>query len=83
VCWEFSWCAQTGVEAWLLYNRVNTKTEKEFNSPMLGFGPDITFSNVLELNVTYAIPLFLSESLSFSQEHPFINVDLIAVRAVE
>ncbi|MGC3946352.1 MAG: hypothetical protein QM762_17840 [Chryseolinea sp.] len=58
----------------LLYMLANTKTNEQFDSPMIGIGPGITFSNALDLNISYAIPLFSSEKLATSFDTPFINV---------
>lgn len=41
----------------LLYNVVNTKSEKSFTHPIFGYGAGVTFFNGLSLNISYATPI--------------------------
>lgn len=58
----------------LLYNLVNTTTNKSFNLPMFGTGIGLTFYNGLDLNVSVGIPLLSNHPLSRSFDYPYINV---------
>lgn len=58
----------------LLYNLVNTKTNKEFNMPLLGLGLGVTFYNALDFNVSYGIPIFPDRGISNSFDNSFLNI---------
>lgn len=58
----------------LLYNLVNTKTNKEFNMPVIGTGPGVTFFNGLDLNFSIGVPIFSNQSFASSFDHPFFNL---------
>ncbi len=55
----------------LLYNLVNVKTSKEFNFPIVGLGLGLTFSNALDFNVTFGVPIVKTEE--FSLKNNLIN----------
>lgn len=58
----------------LLYNLVNTKSNKEFNMPLIGAGLGVTFYNALDFNVTYGVPIFSDSDFNKSFNNSFINV---------
>jgi hypothetical protein len=58
----------------LLYNLVNTKSNSEFNMPLIGAGFGLTFYNSLDFNITYGVPIFSDSDFEKSFENSFINV---------
>ncbi len=58
----------------LLYNMVNVKTDSEFKFPMLGIGTGLTFSNALDLNLSWGIPIFPDKGFDASFQNSFINL---------
>lgn len=58
----------------LLYNLVNTTTNKGFNLPMFGTGIGLTFYNGMDLNVSVGIPILTNQKLSRSHDYTFFNV---------
>lgn len=56
----------------ILYSLVNTKTQKEFNMPIIGIGAGVTFYNGLDFNISYGVPILASEAISST--HSFVNV---------
>jgi len=58
----------------LLYNLVNTKTNKEFNMPMVGTGIGLTFYNALDFNICYGVPIFPNSDFQKSINNNFINI---------
>ena len=60
----------------MLYNLVNTKTEREFNMPLIGVGVGITFYNGLDLNLTYGVPIIPDAPISASNSFWNMGVDV-------
>lgn len=58
----------------LLYNLVNTKSNKVFNMPLIGTGVGITFFNALDLNLTYGVPIFSDSDFGKSFDNSFFNL---------
>lgn len=56
----------------LLYNLVNTKTEKEFTMPLIAAGAGLTFYNGLDFNVSWGVPIFSNKPISTT--HGFWNI---------
>ncbi|MCU0440639.1 MAG: hypothetical protein MUC49_22320 [Raineya sp.] len=56
----------------ILYNLVNTKTQKEFNMPLIGVGTGLTFFNGLDINVSYGVPILPNEKIS--SKNGFYNI---------
>lgn len=56
----------------ILYNLVNTKTEKEFTMPLIAGGAGLTFYNGLDLNVSWGVPIFSNKPISPSVG--FLNI---------
>jgi len=57
----------------LIYNIVNLKTEKNFNSMITGIGFGIEFFNGLETNLSYAIPLTAKDNFKEMNKKSLIN----------
>jgi hypothetical protein len=58
----------------ILYNIVNTRTTKSFNSPLVGVGVGITFFNDLDFNVSWGRPILNNKSFNDSSVPSFFNV---------
>lgn len=56
----------------ILYNLVNTKTQKEFNMPIIGIGSGLTFYNGLDFNISWGVPIIANRPIS--SENGFWNV---------
>jgi hypothetical protein len=56
----------------ILYNLVNTKTQKEFNMPIIGVGSGLTFYNGLDFNISWGVPIMANQPIS--SENGFWNV---------
>lgn len=48
----------------ILYNLVNTKTQKEFNMPIIGIGSGLTFYNGLDLNISWGVPIVSNQPIN-------------------
>ncbi|WP_375562289.1 hypothetical protein ACE193_06995 [Bernardetia sp. OM2101] len=58
----------------VLYNLVNTKTNSEFNLPIVGFGTGLTFYNALDLNISYGIPILPNSGFKKSFSNGFVSI---------
>jgi len=56
----------------ILYNLVNTKTQKEFNMPIIGIGSGLTFYNGLDFNISWGVPITSNHPIS--SDNGFWNV---------
>lgn len=56
----------------ILYNLVNTKTQKEFNMPIIGIGSGLTFFNGLDFNISWGVPIMANRPIS--SENGFWNI---------
>ena len=57
----------------ILYNVINSSTNKEFSFPTVALGTGITFYNALDFNVSLGVPLFEKGGLKKMFTYPFIN----------
>ncbi len=58
----------------ILYNLINTGNSKNFNSPIFGFGPGITFFNFLDLNMSVGVPLIKNMPLKDIFQYPYFQI---------
>ena len=56
----------------ILYNLVNTKTQKEFNMPIIGIGSGLTFYNRLDFNISWGVPIIANRPIS--SDNGFWNI---------
>jgi hypothetical protein len=56
----------------ILYNLVNTKTQKEFNMPIIGIGTGLTFYNGLDFNISWGVPIMANRPIS--SDNGFWNI---------
>lgn len=58
----------------IIYNLVNTGTTANFNAPLLGIGPGLTFFNNLDLNITFGVPLIAGNSFRENLDYNYWSV---------
>jgi hypothetical protein len=57
----------------LLYNIINTSTQNNFNGALAGFGAGITFTRLLDFNLSYCIPIVKGVTFKESFDYGFIG----------
>lgn len=57
----------------ILYNVINSGTNKEFNYPMAGIGTGVTFFNALDFNVSVGIPLLEKGGFTAMKNNAFVS----------
>lgn len=57
----------------ILYNLINSSTNKEFNFPMAGVGTGVTFFNALDFNVSVGIPLLEKGGFTAMKNNAFVS----------
>lgn len=57
----------------ILYNLINSSTNKEFNYPMVGAGLGLTFYNSLDFNVSIGMPILETGGFQAMKDNAFIN----------
>jgi len=57
----------------ILYNVINSSTNKGFNYPLVGFGTGVTFYNALDFNVSIGIPLLETGGFSAMKDNAFLS----------
>ena len=57
----------------ILYNVINSSTNKEFNYPMVGLGTGVTFYNALDFNVSVGMPLLEKGGFNEMKNNLFLN----------
>ena len=57
----------------ILYNLINSSTNKEFSYPLIGVGTGVTFFNALDFNISVGLPLLENGGFTAMKKNAFIG----------